>query len=164
MYIQQEKKVELCKKNMLNLIRESQVGVVSTEVRPRLSNSRLSLVGEPRTSFSQSFWCSPWHIHDTSFTIHLCTKTGMKNEKKIYMEDLHSNMYIASWNRVWNALSCCLTELFPIYQNKHWTIRRRNDRSVDPSSHRIILKIVELYIIIATCLYFHLFLHNICLQ
>ena len=39
MYIQQEKKVELCKKNMLNLIRESQVEVVSTEVRPRLSNS-----------------------------------------------------------------------------------------------------------------------------
>ena len=52
--------------------------------------SRLSLVGEPRTSFSQSFWCSPWHIHDTSFTIHLCTKTGMKNEKKIYLEDLLS--------------------------------------------------------------------------
>ena len=117
---------------MLNLIRESQVGVVSTEVRPRLSNSRLSLVGEPRTSFSQSFWCSPWHIHDTSFTIHLCTKTGMKNKKKIHMEDLHSNMYISSWNRVWNALNRCLTELFPIYQNKHWTIRRRNGHTVVP--------------------------------
>ena len=36
----------------------------------------------------------------------------------------------------------CLTELFPIYQNKHWTIRRRDNHSVDPSSYRIILKIV----------------------
>ena len=35
-----------------------------------------------------------------------------------------------------------LSELFPIYQNKHWTIRQQDDRSVDPSSHRIILKIV----------------------
>ena len=36
----------------------------------------------------------------------------------------------------------CLTELFPIYQNKHWIIRRQDDPSVDPSFHRIILKIV----------------------
>ena len=36
----------------------------------------------------------------------------------------------------------CLIELFPIYQNKHWTIRRRDDQTVDPSSHCIILKIV----------------------
>ena len=35
-----------------------------------------------------------------------------------------------------------LTELFPIYQNKHWTIKWWNDCSVDPLSHRIILKIV----------------------
>ena len=35
-----------------------------------------------------------------------------------------------------------LTELLPIYQNKHWTIRRRNDRSLNPPFyHRIILKI-----------------------
>jgi hypothetical protein len=40
------------------------------------------------------------------------------------------------------SLSHCLTELFQIYQNKHWTIRRRDDHSVGPSSHRIILKIV----------------------
>ena len=37
----------------------------------------------------------------------------------------------------------CLTELFPIYQNKHWTIRWHDNPFVDPSSHRIcILKIV----------------------
>ena len=53
-------------------------------------------------------------------------------------------------NSVENSLICprtksashCLTELFPIYQNKQWTIRRRDDRSVDPSYHLIILKIV----------------------
>ena len=39
------------------------------------------------------------------------------------------------------SLSHCLTELFPIYQNKDWTIRRQNDRFVDPAFHRIILKI-----------------------
>ena len=52
-------------------------------------------------------------------------------------------------NSVMNSLKCpkskslspCLTELFPIYQNKAWTIQRRNDRSGDPLFHRIILKI-----------------------
>jgi hypothetical protein len=39
----------------------------------------------------------------------------------------------------------CPTELLPIYQNKHWTIRQWDDRSVDPSSHHIILKIVEFH-------------------
>ena len=39
-------------------------------------------------------------------------------------------------------LSHCLTELLSIYQNKHWTIRQWDDRSVNPLSHRIILKIV----------------------
>ena len=39
----------------------------------------------------------------------------------------------------------CLTELFPIYQNKHWTIGRWDDHSVNPSSHHIILKIVRFY-------------------
>ena len=34
-----------------------------------------------------------------------------------------------------------LTELFPIYQNKHWTIRQQDDNSINPSSHLIILKI-----------------------
>ena len=53
-------------------------------------------------------------------------------------------------NSVMNSLKCpkskslnnCLTELFPFYQNKHRTIQRRDDRSVDPSFHHIILKIV----------------------
>ena len=58
-------------------------------------------------------------------------------------------------NSVINSLKCpkskslsrCLSELFPIHQNKHWTIRRRRDnRSVDPSSDSIILKIVGFYI------------------
>ena len=41
----------------------------------------------------------------------------------------------------------CLTELFPIYQNKQWTIKWREDRSVDPSSLRIMLKIVNFKIV-----------------
>ena len=52
-------------------------------------------------------------------------------------------------NSVGNILICpransshhCLTELFSIYQNKHWTIRRRDDHIVVPSSDRNILKI-----------------------
>ena len=39
------------------------------------------------------------------------------------------------------SLSHCLTELFSIYQNKHWTIRRRDGHIVVPSSNRIKLKI-----------------------
>ena len=41
------------------------------------------------------------------------------------------------------SLSHCITELFTIYQNKHWTIIWHDDRFIDPSSHRIILKIVD---------------------
>ena len=40
------------------------------------------------------------------------------------------------------SLSHCLTELFPINQNNVWTIRRWDDHTIIPSSHRIILKIV----------------------
>ena len=40
------------------------------------------------------------------------------------------------------SLRHCLTELFPIYHNRHWTIRQRDNSSVDPSSHRVILMIV----------------------
>jgi hypothetical protein len=36
----------------------------------------------------------------------------------------------------------CLTQLFPTYQNKHWTIGRQEDHTVVPSYHRIILEIV----------------------
>ena len=52
-------------------------------------------------------------------------------------------------NSVENSLICpknksashCPTELFPIYPNNHWTIRRRDDHIVVPSSNRIKLKI-----------------------
>ena len=43
------------------------------------------------------------------------------------------------------SLSHCLSE---IYQNKRWTIRRWGDRSVDSSSHCIILKIVEFMVVL----------------
>ena len=57
-------------------------------------------------------------------------------------------------NSVLNSLKCpkskslshYLSELFQIYQNKHWTIRQRDDRSVGPSSHSIILKIVGFHL------------------
>ena len=53
-------------------------------------------------------------------------------------------------NSVMNSLKCskskslshCLTELFPFYQNKNWTIQRRNDGSVDQPFHCILSKIV----------------------
>ena len=52
-------------------------------------------------------------------------------------------------NYVENSLICpkdksenhCPTELFPIYPNNHWTIRRWDDHIVVPSSNRIKLKI-----------------------
>ena len=45
----------------------------------------------------------------------------------------------------------CLTELFSIYQNKHGTIRRRDDYIVVQSSHHNIFKIDWFYFIAATC-------------
>ena len=52
-------------------------------------------------------------------------------------------------NYVENSLICpkdksenhCPTELFPIYPDNHWTIRRRDNHIVVPSSNRIKLKI-----------------------
>ena len=41
----------------------------------------------------------------------------------------------------------CLTELFSIYQNKHWTIRRRDDHIVVPSSNHNKWKIDWLLVI-----------------
>ena len=57
-------------------------------------------------------------------------------------------------NSVENSLICprtksashCLTKLFPIYQNKHWTIRRRDNHIVVQSSHRNISKIDGFFI------------------
>ena len=59
------------------------------------------------------------------------------------------NWFFLQNNSVENSLICpknksasrCLTELFPIYPNNHWTIRRRDDHIVVPSSNRIKLKI-----------------------
>ena len=53
-------------------------------------------------------------------------------------------------NSVMNSLKCpkskslthCFTELFPIYQKNHWTIRRWDDQTTVPSTHHIISKIV----------------------
>ena len=52
--------------------------------------------------------------------------------------------FVKKWNSGMNSLKCpkSLTELLPIYQNKHWTIRQWDNCYVDPLSHRIILKIV----------------------
>ena len=36
------------------------------------------------------------------------------------------------------SLDHCLTELFPIYRKKYWTIRQQDDCSIDPLSHRYI--------------------------
>ena len=53
-------------------------------------------------------------------------------------------------NYIENSLICpikdksenhCPTELFPIYPDNHWTIRRRDNHIVVPSSNRIKLKI-----------------------
>ena len=44
------------------------------------------------------------------------------------------------------SASHCLTELFQIYQNKHWTIRRRDDHIVVPSSNRIKSKVDWIYV------------------
>ena len=38
------------------------------------------------------------------------------------------------------SLDHCLTESLQIYENKQWTIRQRDGRSVNPPSHHIILK------------------------
>ena len=44
------------------------------------------------------------------------------------------------------SASHCPTELFPIYSNNHWTIRRRDNHIVVPSSDRIKLKIDGFYV------------------
>ena len=59
------------------------------------------------------------------------------------------NGFFLQNNSVENSLICpkkksashCPTKLFPIYPNNHWTIRRRDDHIVVPSSNRIKLKI-----------------------
>ena len=45
------------------------------------------------------------------------------------------------WSNVYfdRMLIHCPTKLFPIYQNRPWTIQRRDDCSVDPFFQHIIL-------------------------
>ena len=43
------------------------------------------------------------------------------------------------------SASHCLTELFPIHRNKHWTIRRRDDNIVIQWSNRNIFKVDWFY-------------------
>jgi hypothetical protein len=71
--------------------------------------------------------------------------------KKLYKK---MEFYFQS-NSVMNSLKCpklkslshCFTEFFPFYQNKHWTIQQREDRSVDPSFHCIKMKIVGFFVL-----------------
>ena len=55
----------------------------------------------------------------------------------------------------------CLTDLFSIRQNKHWTIRRRDNRFVDQSSHCILFKIVGFLntslLLLSYCFFFKAF-------
>ena len=69
---------------------------------------------------------------------------------KEFCKKLCNNGFFFQNNSLENSLICpknksashCPTELFPIYPNNHWTIRRRDDHTVVPSSNRIKLKIV----------------------
>ena len=64
-------------------------------------------------------------------------------------------------NSVENSLICpknksashCLTELFPIYPNNHWTIRWRDNHIVVPSSNRIKLKIDWFLVLVRKALF-----------
>ena len=56
----------------------------------------------------------------------------------LFQNNSVENTLICPWTK---SASHCLTELFPIYQNKHWTIRRRDDHIVVQSSDRNIFKI-----------------------
>ena len=62
-----------------------------------------------------------------------CVKHGF-----FFQNDSVENILICPRTKL---ASHCLSELFPIYQNKHWTIRRRDDHIVVQSSHCNISKI-----------------------
>ena len=72
-----------------------------------------------------------------------------KNFERNFARNCVKNGFFLQNNSVENSLICprakssnhCLTELFSIYQNKHWTIRWRDDHIVVPSSNRIKSKI-----------------------
>ena len=72
-----------------------------------------------------------------------------KNFERNFARNCVKNGFFLQNNSVENSLICPrtksanhrLTELFSIYQNKHWTIRRRDDHIVVPSSNLIKSKI-----------------------
>ena len=72
-----------------------------------------------------------------------------KKIRKEFCKKLCKKWIFLQNNSVENSFICprtksasqCLTELFPIYQNKHWTIRWRDDHIVVQLSHRNIFKI-----------------------
>ena len=72
-----------------------------------------------------------------------------KNFERNFARNCVKNGFFLQNNSVENSLICpknksashCPTELLPIYPNNHWTIRRRYDHIVIPSSNRIKLKI-----------------------
>ena len=61
------------------------------------------------------------------------------------LKKIKSNSLVTVWNTLevvwWLTSNHCLTELFLIYQNKHWTIRQLDDHIVIPSSNHIKSKI-----------------------
>ena len=72
-----------------------------------------------------------------------------KNFERNFARNCVKNGFFLQNNSVENSLICpknksashCPTELFPIYPNIHWTMRRRDDHIIVPSSNRIKLKI-----------------------
>ena len=60
----------------------------------------------------------------------------------LQLEKIKSNLLCSLICLKTKSATYCLTELFPIHQNKHWIIRRRDDHTIVPLSHCIILKIV----------------------
>ena len=61
------------------------------------------------------------------------------------------NISVRQWLKAFQtetkSATHCLTKLFLIYQNKHWT-KQRDDRSVDPSYH---IKIVRFQVYYVCC-------------
>ena len=64
--------------------------------------------------------------------------------KKIHFQS-NSVMNSLNYSKT-KSLSNCLTELFPIYQNDIWTIRRWDNHTIVLPSRCIILKIIEFLI------------------
>ena len=102
---------------------------------------------------AQWLWLSNFSLHNyfenkIPFSLHNFLQNSLKKYFKLsFFISFFENIYI--FLNLSNSLICpntksathCLTELLPIYENKHWTIRRRDDHIVVPSSNCNILKI-----------------------